>query len=52
MLLDRTGNPDIEPPSGGLGRVVLNSGPGLNIEAELADSNLFTLGFGKPQSPD
>lgn len=52
MLLERTGSPDTEPPSEGLGRIVLNSGPGLNIEAELADSNLFTLEFGKPQSPD
>lgn len=51
MLLERTGSPDMEPPSGDLGRVVLKSGPGLNIEAELVDSNLFTLEFGKPQSP-
>lgn len=52
MLLERTGSPDTEPPSGGLRRVVLSSGPGLNMEVELADSNLFTLEFGKPQSPD
>lgn len=52
MLLERTGSPDIEPPTVGLGRDALNSGPALNIEAELGGSNLFTFEFGKPQSPD
>lgn len=51
MLLERTGSPDTEPASGGLGRLVLNSAPGLSIAAEPADSNPFTLEFGKPQSP-